>query len=546
MEKDNVLVSIIVPVYNVESYLEECLNSIVKQTYKNIEVILINDGSTDNSLCICEDYVSKYHNIQVISQENKGLGPARNRGVELSKGDYLMFVDSDDWIVEDAVELFIKSISDFQGVIDFVDSSKYIEYNQQTGSAEEIFRRGVYGLSTIKTDIEKGNYLLNSSSMVCMKLFRREFIVQNNIIMPALPYEDNAVLPEIVFKANNILVSNKAFYVYRINRGGSIIQNAENRFKMVKVCEYIIDKGKESGTFQKYFCVMKRYIETRLKYSYEAYTEIVNDEIKRNKLQQCYKDFYKKYFQNQLPYEQYKYFLLGGFGSRTVVQGIGENIRQLEEHIPFSSLIAQMTMRDIGNISIQNDNAFRKETIYKDISGELYQTLINLKPSKEKYFVIDLLEERYDVAELADGNFITLSEAYMNSEISGIEIKKIYKFGTIEHESLWKEKCRELCELLKKTYIPKHIILIKAKLSTRYLEYDSIHSYENIVEIEKANETLENMYGYIEKYLEDNVSVYEYTRDIYSSNAYRHGREPQYYDTKFYDVLKDEVRFNLL
>ena len=96
MYKD--LISVIVPVYNVEKYLEKCLNSLVNQTYQNIEIIVVDDGSTDNSGRIADDFALKYDIIKVIHTKNGGLSAARNVGIENAGGEYIAFVDSDDWV----------------------------------------------------------------------------------------------------------------------------------------------------------------------------------------------------------------------------------------------------------------------------------------------------------------------------------------------------------------------------------------------------------------------------------------------------------------
>ena len=99
------LISIIVPVYNVEQYLDDCLISIINQTYKNIEIILIDDGSTDKSGKICDEYAKKDSRIIVIHKENGGVSSARNAGLRIAKGAYIGFVDPDDWIAEDMYEV---------------------------------------------------------------------------------------------------------------------------------------------------------------------------------------------------------------------------------------------------------------------------------------------------------------------------------------------------------------------------------------------------------------------------------------------------------
>lgn len=100
---NNPLVSIIVPVYNVQNYIEQCLASLVQQSYENIEIILVNDGSTDNSLAICNTFGAKDSRIKIINQDNAGVNQARINGFSQSTGDYIMFVDSDDYVSTDIV-----------------------------------------------------------------------------------------------------------------------------------------------------------------------------------------------------------------------------------------------------------------------------------------------------------------------------------------------------------------------------------------------------------------------------------------------------------
>src|SRR5574344_49484 len=102
--ENKISVSFIIPIFNTEKYLKQCLNSIISQTLSDIEIICINDGSTDNSLCILENFAKKDKRIKVINQKNKGQSAARNKGITLAKGEYIAFVDSDDWAQPDMLE----------------------------------------------------------------------------------------------------------------------------------------------------------------------------------------------------------------------------------------------------------------------------------------------------------------------------------------------------------------------------------------------------------------------------------------------------------
>ncbi|MDY3362430.1 glycosyltransferase family 2 protein [Riemerella anatipestifer] len=120
------MVSIIIPVYNTEKYLEKCINSIVEQTYTNWELLLINDGSQDDSLSICEKYANEYSNIYVFSQENKGPSAARNIGIDNAHGQYICFVDSDDWVDDNYLEIFIGNMSENEDMMVVQDHKRII------------------------------------------------------------------------------------------------------------------------------------------------------------------------------------------------------------------------------------------------------------------------------------------------------------------------------------------------------------------------------------------------------------------------------------
>lgn len=107
------LITVIVPVYNVEKYLRRCLDSIIGQTYQNLEILCIDDGSIDNSGEICEQYAARDARIKVIHQENQGLSTARNRGLDAAEGEYIAFVDSDDYILEDMYKKMLAKLLDY-------------------------------------------------------------------------------------------------------------------------------------------------------------------------------------------------------------------------------------------------------------------------------------------------------------------------------------------------------------------------------------------------------------------------------------------------
>ena len=137
------LISIIIPVYNVEQYLNQCIDSIVNQTYKNLEIILVDDGSTDNSSRICDEYALQDKRIKVIHKENGGVSSARNFGLNIAKGEYIGFVDSDDFIERDMYEILIKTLisTNSQIVSCSINNNKYVIKQNETFNKKEIFRK---------------------------------------------------------------------------------------------------------------------------------------------------------------------------------------------------------------------------------------------------------------------------------------------------------------------------------------------------------------------------------------------------------------------
>lgn len=214
------LFSIIIPVYNVEQYLRDCLDSVVAQTYPDYEVICVNDGSTDGSLVLLEKYRQRYPHITIISQQNKGLSAARNAGIQAAKGDYLFFLDSDDWIEPESLEILAEKQEGedllwFNGRRVFEDGAT----EEPDSGIEE----------TLLTGWECYNkYALVSRKFhfVCsvLRLYRREYLLQNNLFFEeGIYHEDNFFTPLACYYAQTVKVIPDCLYIYRI-REGSITQ----------------------------------------------------------------------------------------------------------------------------------------------------------------------------------------------------------------------------------------------------------------------------------------------------------------------------------
>lgn len=211
--------SIIIPVFNVENYLHQCLDSVIEQDFDNYEVICVNDGSTDESPQILKEYEQKYNQIKVIHQTNKGLSAARNRGINASKGDYILFLDSDDWLETNALSILKKNLSDedllcFSGSLFYEDSGLLIKdsgYSDTNLSGWEYYNKYV-------TKPVKFHFVC-----VVLRLYRRDYLFKNKLFFKeGIFHEDNLFTPLACYFANKVSVINESLYVYR-QRVGSIM-----------------------------------------------------------------------------------------------------------------------------------------------------------------------------------------------------------------------------------------------------------------------------------------------------------------------------------
>lgn len=526
-----IMVSIIVPVYNVEIYINKCLDSLANQTYKNIEIIVINDGSTDSSGDICEKRAEKDHFVY-ISKANEGLGATRNLGMRIAKGNYILFVDSDDWLASDAVEKMVSSIKEGEAP-DIVALSRYFEFNDRTKELKEKRQNETIGTVSICEELQRRMYLLYGFVVVWGKLFRRSFLLHNEILMPSIPHEDNAVFPEIVFRSNYIQFCDKPLYYYRINRNGNIQSKISHYQYMSDACDNFLKYFIEHDMLEKHYAAIKHYVETRLKWSYDLYCQQESDTDRHIAVFNKFTELRNKYFKEKRAFWEYRFGLFGSFGSRWVIQSLGTDIQQLIYHTPFSSLIAQMKNGESADCKIYNKNEFRREKIKNDIEGTLCKLLEeNLKPVD--FFFIDFLEERYDVAELDDGNFITLSEAFSDSIIEGLNIKRVVKAGTEEYLKIWKKSCKKLAELLKEKYTYNQIILIKSRLATCYQIKERFVEYLDRETLKEKNFMIEQMEKYFFDLMDHKIQMYAYPKKIYTEEHFRMGKEPQYLGNSFY------------
>lgn len=207
---DNPLISVVIPVYKVENYLRECLDSVISQTYKNLDIILVDDGSPDNCPAICDEYAEKDSRIKVIHRKNGGLSAARNSGIDIARGEYITFIDSDDYVSRAYVER-LYSIIEASGA-DMSCCTFTVHTHKLSAECS-----GSYSMISPADAVIQAISLGTIGRAAFCKLYRTEIFTSGGIHYPeGIVCEDLAVMPEVFGAAKKIAYTDSAMYFYRL------------------------------------------------------------------------------------------------------------------------------------------------------------------------------------------------------------------------------------------------------------------------------------------------------------------------------------------
>ena len=225
------MISIIVPVYNVEPYLRKCLDSIINQTYRDLEILIIDDGSTDGSGEICNEYAASDHRLQVIHQNNKGLSEARNSGIDIATGDYILFVDGDDWIESNTVECLYQACLDHNAEVSCC--GHYKEFADRTTVHSLVTSKKEYEGEEIAVPAMKGSF----AHYAWEKLWERSLFEECRF-PSGMQFEDVATTWRLFLRCNKVVcIPDVLFhYTYRKDSIGNTktMKNLADRWAAFK------------------------------------------------------------------------------------------------------------------------------------------------------------------------------------------------------------------------------------------------------------------------------------------------------------------------
>ena len=274
----NVFFSIIIPVYNVEKYLGECVESILNQNFKDYEILFVDDGSTDRSGDICDEYAQKDRRIKVIHQENKGLSGARNTGITSSQGKYLLFIDSDDYITENSLEKIHNTIGENDIDLVFLEAVKIFPNGTKEPMNDGYDKEKIVN----KNQEEVWKHIVNINKLpgsACTKAIKRSLIIENDLFfMNGLISEDIEWCYRLFAKAEKYSYLEETYYCYRQQREGSITNSGST--KGIDSTFWIIEKYATKKPETKYQHVLNSFISYQ--YMILLYSIYTKDKIIAN------------------------------------------------------------------------------------------------------------------------------------------------------------------------------------------------------------------------------------------------------------------------
>ena len=295
------MISVIIPVYNVEEYIHVCINSVLKQTYKDFEIICIDDASTDSSLEILEYFSKKDSRVKILKNDfNRGPGFSRNRGLNIAKGEYISFLDGDDWFSSNTFEILIKKMQQdyldvllFKNIVYYNDSQKFGFEKYYDMEFMNKFENKVFN----HRDLDKTKLFVIPNAP-WNKFYLKSFLDENNIRFPNenLIHEDNPFFYKVITSAGRVSIINKYLHNRRRRKGSIMALNNERLFDNIDIMYKILDVFFEDRELYEYYKkeVLTYIFSSMFKGKYDQIDDGLKEEFFK-RVQEAYRIYIKKY-----------------------------------------------------------------------------------------------------------------------------------------------------------------------------------------------------------------------------------------------------------
>lgn len=526
------MVSVIVPIYNTEKYLDQCIASILGQSYKEIECILLNDGSTDRSLDICRKWEERDARIVLINKENEGQGRTRNMGICMAKGEYILFVDSDDFIEKNAIrDILLKMESDQSELCIF-------SYYACEEKGNVLVKPFVLNQNPHHLD-ECESLLAQMSPILCNKMYMAKLLKTAKFSMENTICEDLLFLPQLYVDANRISTLDNPYYYYRVARAGNMSTNYSRYVEVLGNVERLFKQFVEKKELDKYwreiFCISFDIFKDIL---FRVGGKRVNFPIWRETqdLYPIYLNQYEKFLEEKygdfLESRLFKsnFVLIGSYNLRVIIRSLILEEKHLKAFYGASCI--ESFMSDKGKWKPEYieepENEYRESQIQQDISGSILHD-VNLDLCD--YIVMDFLEQTNCLLDVETG-YVTVSE-FAEKRIKFDE-NNVISYKDSRRKILFQKYAARLVKFLKEKNKP--VILIENYFNQYYSAYyDTMENFEN-PDIKEKNEFLRYEYELFKKLMPEVIFVSTESLEAlqFTQKDFHFGCKPEYYNGGYY------------
>lgn len=525
------MVSVIIPAFNVQQYIDQCLASVTEQTYRDLEIILINDGSTDDTEGRCLFWAAKDSRIHYVSKENEGLGATRNHGLSMAHGEYILFVDTDDWLENECIEKMCRLLE--QEEADFCMTELYSIVGDK--KYREVFNY----LSDVEVSRrEKEKLILYSRSSAWGKLYCKCFLDKISYKQPLCVFEDTAVYPYIVTQAKRICCVHEPLWNYRVDNEGSIMHKWKNYRKLPEAFCYGRNIMGEAGCLEEYEDILGHMALHHFALAYEKWKTNISQEDLTEHFVVPFQQYLNKYYPGWEQKFYMYHYIWGSFSLSWLVRRGMLRYSKRKSHCPFSSIISQF-LGAKGRFVVKHDNIFRQQAVTYDIQGDFFEEMKSIDrtnaPRRGALF-LDFMEERYAIIHTSEDVYITQSEAFVECEkpfdLAGSEV---IENGSATFMELWKEACRRFAKYLQEELSGIDVILVKGRMAQWYGKHGKEKMFSEIDEIRCNNKMFENMENYFLE-LYPAARIIELPRELlYSDADGKYGCHSWYWNREIYD-----------
>lgn len=517
MDKDNgchVLVSVIIPVYNVCEWIDQCLESVVGQTFTDFEVILVDDGSTDGSDKKCQEWADRDKRIRVISKKNEGPSMARNCGINNAKGEFLTFIDSDDWVDRTFLEKLYTAIIENKTSIAECDVYRV---NNNTGEKTYRVCSGAMGREYSLEEHIKYGY-----TAIWKCIIKKTLFTEYGVKFPNCHSEARAVYPLLLALSGGIANVHEGLYYYRRFRPKSLseqprVNKGDEKAVGLLAYDNLIHNFKLCGLYDEYEEIVQKIVKGKLS---DLLAGLFYRRSKEEFFQLSQK--YYSYIEEKFPKTlNFPYIVIGGYNLNRILSYMNV-LHNPYGRFNFSSIIS--VMHPVTGLRYMHKNKYREIMIQRDVESLFWKIINDIKP---EYIFLDFVEERFDIIE-TDGGYITKSDAFDGADGLYSE-QRIIKRDSRECEQLWEKSFSKFMERLKAVMPSCGVVAIRNLLSTKVGDINEQIPFEKMDEIIQMNRSLDKCYMYLEEKFSE-IKVVDLTEDdlYFTDKAYEYGVIPSH------------------